>query len=333
MIGGLEAGWKPALQLGTSLPAFFNSLSPRSTKVFGIIRRFMSFQSVLDIAIPAITFFLMTIVGMDLTANDFRKVRRSPRSFFVGTLGQYLLPLCALLVLVMLKPIPSIAAGMVLVASAPGGGISNYYSYMAGANVALSVVLTTVSCLCAALTMPLLLSLFQFLLPQSVAYHVPLRILVGQLVLMLVLPVVIGMIVHHYRPAFVARYGKILRRIGFVALGGLIVFIIYQTRALFLASWQGIVEAAAVFILLSMVLGYTAGLLFRLGRRDSFTISIEYGVRNVAITTATAVVILQRTDFASFAALYFLVEAALILLSIAVLRKLQNRATFVVASE
>jgi predicted Na+-dependent transporter len=59
---------------------------------------------------------------MDLTPDDFRKVRNSPRSFLVGTFGQYLLPLVALIRLKFLEPGQEIMTGMALIASAPGGG-------------------------------------------------------------------------------------------------------------------------------------------------------------------------------------------------------------------
>jgi bile acid:Na+ symporter, BASS family len=125
----------------------------------------MSVQTILEFAVPWTTFFLMIIVGMDVTADDFRKVRNSPKAFCVGILGQYTLPLCGWFVLVLIKPIPAVADGMMLMASAPPGGISTYYSYLARVNVALSIVLTTTSCICAALTMPALLHIFHSLSP------------------------------------------------------------------------------------------------------------------------------------------------------------------------
>ena len=70
-----------------------------------------------------------------------------------------------------------------------------------------------------------------------------------------------------------------------------------------------------------MLFGYLTGLLFRLNRKDCFTILIEFGVRNVAIATTAAVIILRKTEFATFAATYFLVEAALILSAIVISRR------------
>jgi BASS family bile acid:Na+ symporter len=284
----------------------------------------MSLENALKVVLPAITFFLMTIVGMDLTMVDFRKVRNSPKAFWVGTLGQFSLPLCAWLLLELLQPIPAVFAGMILVATAPAGGISTYYSHVARVNVALSLVLTTVSSLCASLTMPLFLRFFQFLLPQVSSFKMPLKVLFGQLFLLLVLPVLLGFVIRSFYPKFFVRFSKPLRRIGFIALGCLITLIFVRTWDLLVSSWLGIVKAAVVFVLCSMSLGYFFGFLFKLDRRDSFTLLIEFGVRNIAITIAAAVAILQRSDFATFGAIYFLVEAVLILPAIFVFRRTWN---------
>lgn len=281
----------------------------------------MTFQQILGIAIPSITFFLIMVVGMDIRTDDFRKVRSSRKVFLVGTFGQYLLPLCGCLILMVLNPVPAIVGGMILVASAPAGGISNYYCLLARANVALSVVLTSTSVLLAGVTMPFLLELFQFLLPHGQSYLVPLPILIRQLFLLLMIPVFLGWFIRTRFPGFVQSYSKILRWIGFLLLGALIGFIFYQTKELFLENWKNITQASVCFIAVSMLLGYALGLLFRLERKDVLTLLIEYGTRNIAIATAVAVVVLQRTDFATFGALYFLVEAVVILPLIACFRR------------
>ena len=265
------------------------------------------------------------VVGMDITTEDFRRIRSSKRAFLVGTFGQYLLPLCGLVVLNVLKPAPAVVGGMILIASAPAGGISNYYSFLARANVALSVVLTSTACLLAGVTMPILLNFFQYLLPQSQSYLVPFPVLIKQLFTLLMIPVLLGWAIRSRYPGFVQAYSKTMRGVGFAMLAILIGFIFYQTRELFLASWQYIAKASVSFIILSMLLGLAMGLIFRLNRKDVFTLLVEYGTRNVAIATAVAVVVLKRADFATFGAIYFLLEAAVILPVIAVFRKLDLR--------
>jgi len=278
-------------------------------------------QQVLDVAIPAITFLLMIAVGIDLTVEDFRKVQAAPRALLIGTLGQYILPVVALVMLSVLKLRPEIVGGVILLASAPGGGISNYYTYLARWNVALSVTLTAISCFLAPLSMPLLLKAFEFVLGKRIDFQVPLRALVGQLLLILLVPVAVGIVLRYSFPEQVSRHEKKLRRFSLLALAFLIGFIIYQTRQLLLTAWTSISGAAACFVFLSMATGYVVGFFFRLNRTDCQTLIIEFGVRNVAIATTAAVVILKRTEFAAFAAIYFLTEAALILIGILLLNR------------
>ena len=84
-----------------------------------------------DLAIPTIVWLLMLMVGLELTAGDFRRVLRYPRAVTVATLGQLLLlPACSALLIWLQRPEPWVVAGMVLLAASPGGAISNLYSYL-----------------------------------------------------------------------------------------------------------------------------------------------------------------------------------------------------------
>jgi BASS family bile acid:Na+ symporter len=112
-----------------------------------------------DIAVPL-------VVGMGLTLEDFRRIRACPKPVVVATAGQLLvLPSVASGLAWAVEPVPGIVGGMVLVAASPGGAISNYYVYLARADVALSVTLTAVSTLLAFVTFPLLTAAGFELLP------------------------------------------------------------------------------------------------------------------------------------------------------------------------
>lgn len=275
---------------------------------------------VLALGIPAIAFFLMTVVGMDLGPDDFHKIKRSPRSFFVGFIGQIILPFTAICISRAVLLSPGILFGMLLIAAAPGGGISNYYNYLARANVALSVAWTTLSCLAAGITMPLLLKSFQFFVHSGAAFSVPLPVLLTQSFLMLVVPVVLGICLRRWSPGFVKNHSVALRKLSFLGLGGLITFIIYQSRDSFLAQVGPIMMASGALISLSFGGGYLLATLFQLDSRDRFTLAVEYAVRNVAIATAVAVSVLKRTEFAVFGTAYFLTEIPIILIAVAIYR-------------
>jgi BASS family bile acid:Na+ symporter len=62
-------------------------------------------ETLIDVAIPLITFLLLTAVGLDLTPADFDRVRRQPRVIAAGLGGPLLvLPPLALMLIGVLRP-------------------------------------------------------------------------------------------------------------------------------------------------------------------------------------------------------------------------------------
>ena len=184
-------------------------------------------KAFLDLAVPAITFLLLFAVGLDLDLADFGRVRRQPRVLAVGLLGPVLvLPPLALVLVALFRPSPDLQAGLLLVAACPIGGISNSYSYLAGASTALSVTLTACSSLLAVATIPALSLAFGVALDQPLGFEVPLPLILAQLLLMLALPVGLGMFVRFRRPALASRSQPLMRTLGFGGVFGLILLIV-----------------------------------------------------------------------------------------------------------
>ena len=110
--------------------------------------------------LPQVNLFLGIIMfgmGLTLTLPDFGLVARRPLPVLLGVVAQYaIMPLLGLGVAVVLQLPPELAAGVILVGSTPGGTSSNVVSYLARADTALSVAMTSVSTLLAPLLTPLL---------------------------------------------------------------------------------------------------------------------------------------------------------------------------------
>ncbi|MCI0616654.1 hypothetical protein L0244_27055 [bacterium] len=282
-------------------------------------------EQVLPIAIPIIAFLLMVVVGMDLKIDDFRKVQQTPKPFFVGFIGQFILPVLAICIARIGGLSGEILYGILLIAASPPGGISNYYTFLARANVALSVTLTTLSCLLVGITMPLLLKSFEFLVGEQLAISIPFSLLLLQSFGMLMFPVIIGIFLRFRAPAFVEKRSGVFRKFSFLALAALILFVVYQAREIFIREIIPITIASGALIILSLCGGFVLGAIFRLNRDDHFTVAIEYAVRNAAIATAVAVTILKRPEFAVFGTAYFLTEIPIILAAVALFRKMTSR--------
>jgi BASS family bile acid:Na+ symporter len=207
-------------------------------------------------------------------------------------------------------------AGILLVAMCPVGDISNVYTLLARANVALSVTVNTLSCLLSAATMALTTIAYDGLFHEPFVFAVPTPSLISKLVLMVVLPVLAGMGLRHFKPELVARWARTARGLSLAGVAFLLVYVLVGQRERLGAEWKPTASAAAAFMAVAMILGLSFGRLLKLPARDVMTMGLLFGVRNVALAMAIAITLLDRVDFAVFAATYFVVELPLILCAI-----------------
>jgi len=104
---------------------------------------------------------MMLGVALELKLEDFKRIFISPKAPAIGLLAQFfLLPAFTFLLTLLIRPHPSMALGMILVAACPGGNLSNIITYLAKGNTAVSISMTAVSTAAAILMTPLNLSLW-----------------------------------------------------------------------------------------------------------------------------------------------------------------------------
>jgi BASS family bile acid:Na+ symporter len=275
----------------------------------------MSIGPLIDVTIPVIAFLSLMAVGMDLTVVHFDRVRRQLVILVTGLLVPlFTLPLLAVGLIELLNPAPHIAAGLLLVASCPIGGLSNVFTYLAGASAALSIALTTLSSMLAFATIPALSWALGMVLGRPLGFAAP-AILPLQLAVMIVLPVLIGMGVRHRWPDVATTHRSSIQRVAFVLLGLLMALIIASDTALFVAGLADTVPLAFLFILASFATGWLAASMAGASSPDRFTLAVEFAARNIIIATAIAVTLLGQTSFAIFGNTYALVELPTLLVA------------------
>jgi BASS family bile acid:Na+ symporter len=275
------------------------------------------------IAGPLVLFALMTVVGLQLTPADFRRVLAAPRAVVGGTVGQILLlPLMTWAVLSTLSLSPVFGAGAVLLAASPGAGLSNVMTAVARGHVALSVTLTGVSSVLAVVSLPALAALgMRVFLGGEARVEVPVGHLVRQLVLFLLAPIAFGMWLRARRPEAVSRNVALANRVVVIAIVAL--------TALGAASGEmnlppggefAAASAAAVaWTLAAMAIGWGLATLLGLDANDRFTFLVEFSARNIALAFIVAVGSLGRLDLAFFAGAYAVTGFPLVI-GLAVLR-------------
>ena len=100
---------------------------------------------------------IMLSMGMTLEFDDFRRIGRERGSVLPGVALQYTLMPGLGWTLATLFELPTpFAVGLILVSCCPGGTASNVISFLARADVALSVAMTAVSTIAAVLMTPVL---------------------------------------------------------------------------------------------------------------------------------------------------------------------------------
>ena len=276
-----------------------------------------------DIAIPALLFFLMFIIGAGLTGADFKRLQQQPWVILSATIGQLLLlPLAAWLLIKLMQPSPVIAAGMMLIALCPGGAVSNFYSFLARANAALSVTLTAVSSVLATLLLPILVTA---VLPSEFGVGADSREfslhLSMQLILLLLCPVAIGMLLRKLLPRLIIKNMSTLERLGMVGLLLLLAAIFIQNQQQIIDNLSSLVLTAIGFSAVSIAVAWLQCRLLSLEPFDRAAIIIEYPVRNLALAAMIAVNVFDNSDYLLFAAVFFVVQTPVMLCLVAWYRR------------
>jgi BASS family bile acid:Na+ symporter len=275
----------------------------------------------LEIGVPVVAFLLMVAVGLDVTREDLHRVARRKWMLALTTIAQVLLLPAAALVMAPFVPSDRIAAFLLLVAACPGGGMSNVYVYLARANTALSVTLTAMSCVAAVVSMPLVIATYGIVSSRPVEFALPLPTLVGQLLIMTVIPVCAGAWIRDRRPQLEQAHGRRFRALS--AVGVLLIVGVGLAQSAGSLTIDLLIGGAAATLLaaVSMAVGWAVGAAVSTSDGDPFTVMVEFAVRNLALAMVIEVTLLRHPEFISFGALALLGQALLLGAAVLIRRK------------
>ena len=228
---------------------------------------------------------IMFGVALDIKLSDFLRIFKNPKSVIVGAISQFiLLPALTFLMVLIIKPIPSIALGMFMVAACPGGNISNFMTNYAKGNTALSVSLTAIATIFAIVMTPLNFQFWSGLYsPTSTIMNSisisPLE-MVKVISLLLGVPLILGMLVRHYFPSFAKKtspYFKIGSILFFLLL---IILALSKNTEIFSKYIHYVFLIVVAHNVLALLLGYNMARITRLSIRNRRTLAIETGIQN-----------------------------------------------------
>jgi bile acid:Na+ symporter, BASS family len=272
-------------------------------------------SAIVNVGIPLLIILAMVVVGLELTLADLSRVLHYPVQAAVSLVSQMLvLPLIAAALIVLLRPEPAIAGGLILTAAAPQGVTSNYYCLLARANIALSVTLTAASSVLAVVSTPLIATVaFGLLVEEQAGLVLPAGKVMQQVVTGLLLPVGAGMLIRRYAAGFVERNRVRFQRLSMIAVGAMLAIILTDQAATIQRNLVPIVLAAVLFTAGAVALGFGIAKAMSWTRADGVTMIAAFPSRSLSIATLIAVNVLGRLDFLSFAATFFVVQALLLI--------------------
>ncbi len=267
----------------------------------------MDQASTLILAISLI--IIMLGMGLSLVSADFKRVFLYPKAVVVGLLNQLvLLPLIAFGVTMLFPTRPEIAVGLMILAACPGGPTSNLIAHLAKADTALSVSLTALSSFITLLTIPFIVNLaLTHFLDAGTVIKLDVMNTITQILVIVIIPVIIGMLIRHYKEDFALKMEKPVRIASGIVLMLVIVGLVIKEKDNILSYLQ---EAGLVALMLNvatMLVGYASARMLTINKKMARSISIESGIQNGTLAITIAVVLLGNTEYAITAAVYSLI--------------------------
>jgi bile acid:Na+ symporter, BASS family len=227
---------------------------------------------------------IMIGMGITLSVNDFRRVARLPRQVMIGVAAQYLImPFMGWSIAHGLKLEPDLAVGLILVSCCPGGTASNVVSYIARADVALSVLMTMCSTFAAVAMTPLLTK-------WLAGAYVPVDAwsLFINTVQVVVIPVSLGVLLNRYTPRMVSFVLPIAPLVSVIFIALICASIIGSNAQTVLDSALLLFTAVALLHIGGFGLGYLLAKMLNLPELSCRTISIEVGMQNSGLGAVLA---------------------------------------------
>lgn len=169
-----------------------------------------------DVLLPGSLWAIMFSMGLSLTLEDFKRIAQNRRALYVGIGSMLIVPPAIGLILVLyFAPTPELAVGFLLLATCPGGMLSNLMTDMAEGDLALSLSLSILVSMIYIVLVPFYahFALLHFI-GATEQVDVPLVDFVWKVFSITLIPASLGIIARHYQPELAIRAKGSVKLIG-----------------------------------------------------------------------------------------------------------------------
>lgn len=248
--------------------------------------------------LPASLWLVMFSMGLALVPADFRKIAQNRRAYLLGMLSMLVLvPAGGTAFATAFAPTPALMMGFILLATCPGGLLSNLLTSLARGDLALSVSLSLSTSIIYIFTLPFIArAALHYVFGESQAIAIPLGASLLEIMRVTVFPIACGMLVRAWRPGPAARWLPVVKQVATIALCIIFGLIVVDNLETLRRSF-GIVLAMVIGmnvtnLAIALLLSWGG----RLSRPERIAITIEHLIRQETTAIFVAVTLLGRTD-------------------------------------
>lgn len=238
----------------------------------------------LSTLIKPLIMIIMFGMGTSMSVRDFAGVVKMPRGVLIGVVSHFIImPLLGFTLASLTNFPPEIAAGIILVGCSPNGTASNVISYLAKANLALSVTITAVSTMLAPFVTPLLMKLL-----AGAFVEINTLDMMFEIFQMVIIPIGAGLLFNHFLSGKLKWLDKAMPLVSMFGIAFIIVIITAAGRENLLTIGPALIIVVLIHNLCGYTLGYWTGRLFKMKERDCRTLAIEVGMQNAGMASGLA---------------------------------------------
>jgi BASS family bile acid:Na+ symporter len=227
---------------------------------------------------------IMFGMGTTMSANDFVSVVKSPKAVVIGVLAQFvIMPMLGFTLAKLSGFPPEIAAGIILIGCSPSGLASNVMNYLAKANLALSITITSITTLLAPFVTPLLMKML-----AGTLVEIDVMKMMWDIIKMIMIPIGAGLL---FNKLFYGKFqwlDKAMPIVSMVSIGLIITVITAAGRKSLLEIGGLLIGLVLVHNLFGYTIGYWTARALKMDERDSRTVAIEVGMQNAGLASGIA---------------------------------------------
>ena len=223
-------------------------------------------------------------MGTTLKVDNFVNVFKHPRDIAVGISAQYIImPVVAFALAKIFSLDVALTAGIILLGTVPGGTASDVITFLANGDVALSVSLTAISTVLS----PVLTPIITLLLIGNQIHFNPVDMFISILQIVIV-PIALGLLLNYKFSDFCDKLKEYLPGLSSLVVCIIVAGVIGANKQAILSSSGIIIVVIILLYFMGMFLGFIAGYLTGMEKKQIITVAIELAFQNSGLSTSLA---------------------------------------------